>query len=220
MDVEQMPLVENFRIRISSDEEKESSDKGNESSNEENETSDEGNTSSDEWNTSSDERNTSSDGGNEISDEESEFSGELEDLPGIGWELENEDLSGICYSECFFIGEKRNVFYLELCPKEKDSASIALWQLRGKALKTFCLVFGLMYVKKPKFFIYRNNTANKNSKDNPRKLNIHGLYDIRNIKTNGLEKIACLAVYVEEFDERGKIILFLNVTHFLSLFYL
>lgn len=198
MDDDHVSLGVNFRIRISSDEEKESSDKGSESS-------DEGNTSSDERNTSSDVKSTSSDEANESSDEESESSSQLEDLPGIGWELENEDLSGICYSECFYIGEKKNVFYLELCPKEKDSASIALWQLRGKALKTFYLVFGLMYVDKPKFFIYQNNTANKNIKENRRKLNIHGLYDIRTIKTNGLEKIACLAVYAEEFDETGKI---------------
>lgn len=193
MDAEKIPLDENFRFRISSVEKKKSPDNGNQSS--------------DEGNISSDERNTSPDGPSESSDEE-------EDIPPLKWDMENEDLADICYSECFFIGEKTNVFYLELCPKDEDSATMALWQLRGKALKTFYLLFGLDYVDNPKFFLYKKNTLNKNIREHPRKININGLYDIRNVKTNGLKLIGCFVLYAEEFNETGKIYFIFNCVTF------
>lgn len=142
--------------------------------------------------------------------------------PGTTWNLENEDLSEICYSKCFFVGKKENVFYLELYPKKEGSASLSLWQANGDALSTFYLLIVLQYTNTVKLFLHNNNNSNKSAKQSPKAENINGLYDLRTIKTSGLKEIGCLVLHVEEINqtacEIGKIVLLLIVIFFPFLF--
>lgn len=134
------------------------------------------------------------------------------DTPGTQWNLENEDLSEICYSKCFFVGKKDNVFYLEIYPKKEGTASLSLWQIRGDALSSFYVLVMLQYTNTVKLFLHNNyKSAKKSSKAET----INGLYDLRTIKTSGLKEIGCLVLHVEGINqtacEIGKIVSLLIV---------
>lgn len=140
-----------------------------------------------------------------------------EDSPGTQWNLENEDLSEICYSKCFFLEKTDNVFYLELYPKKEGSATLSLWQMKGDALSTFYVLVSLQYTNTVKLFLHNNN-SNIRTKKSLTTENINGLYDLRTIKTSGLKEIGCIVFHVEGINqtdcEIGKIFLHLIVTHF------
>lgn len=89
------------------------------------------------------------------------------DSQGTQWNLENKDLSEICYSKCFFIEKTDNVFYLELYPKTEGLATLSLWQMKGDALSTLYVLIFLRYTHTVKIFLHNNNT-NKRTKKNPK----------------------------------------------------